>query len=355
MTARPHVLFSVLNWGLGHAARSIPIIKLFQNKGFDITVASDGRALNLLQMELTNVSFISLCSYGVSYPFKSMLLNIALQWPRILFAIIKEHIQIKHFLSHHKVEYVISDNRYGCFKHGYSNIFISHQINPPTTNILLDRLARSISNWFLSNYQQVWIPDDQDYGPLNGKLVQNPPSQAKFIGLLSRFSASDHEKEKTQDLLVILSGPEPQRSIFEKAILDQLLPTDLSYTIVRGKTEMTSPDDTLLSSNGRVLNFLDTTSLRSEIIRSRLVISRSGYSSIMDYLILGVPALIIPTPGQYEQEYLSVQLKANSQFIVQDQTNMDIPTAFEQILQKTALPYHSDQLNQAIDSLIEYQ
>jgi len=52
-------------------------------------------------------------------------------------------------------------------------------------------------------------------------------------------------------------------------------------------------------------NHLSTNELNEEIERADWVISRSGYSTIMELAKLQKKSILIPTPGQTEQEYLA--------------------------------------------------
>ena len=349
MKQQNHVLFCILNWGLGHATRCLPIVKEFQNRGYRVSIASDGRAQNLLQRELPQLSHHTLTSYGVVYPFKSMLLNLLIQWPRIAFAMTKEHFEVRRLVRESSPDLIISDNRYGCFVEGMTNIFITHQINPPTSVRIFDRLARWMSDRMLDRFSTVWIPDDPGLGYVTGKLVDNPPDHARFVGLLSRFNHYRKERDKQRDILVILSGPEPQRTRFEKKITRQLLRSDHSFLIVRGRTEMT--DDIMdLAPRGQVVETLNSTELETAIRSSRMILSRCGYTTVMDFMVLGVPALLVPTPGQYEQEYIASRVSGPN-FVVQEETHLNIATAFSQLAGLSGRPYLGELLTKAVDGI----
>lgn len=344
----------MLNWGLGHATRSIPVINKFIARGHKVILASDGRAAGLLNAEYPDLPLHRITSYSVSYPFKSMFLNLSYQWPKVVRAMIKEHLEVRRIVKKYDVDIIISDNRYGCFSRRCTNVIITHQINPPTSLWLSDLLSRLTSLTFLFNFQQVWIPDDEDFGPMAGPMVNSPPKHTRFVGFLSRFESTETQIPKNikYDILVILSGPEPLRTRFEEKVIDQLQEFTGTYLIVRGKPEKgTLP--TLKNKNGDIVNFLTGEELIPLVKSSRLIVSRSGYTSLMDYLAIGARALIVPTPGQYEQEYLAGNIPSKAPFIGQTEDQLAIVEAFQQldkIPQPT--PYSNGVIDDHIDNLL---
>ncbi|MDX1685226.1 MAG: hypothetical protein R3275_08310 [Saprospiraceae bacterium] len=342
------VVVCILNWGLGHATRCIPVINRLREKGKKVILASDGRASQLLKKEFSDVDLIELQSYSVNYPFRSMILNLMYQWPGIVYAMIREHFQVRRIVREHAPSLIISDNRYGCFHSSAYNVCITHQINPPTRTILFDFLGRLISRLLLKNFQRVWIPDDPAFGPLNGKMVSSPPSHSRFIGFISRFQNLYQKQSPVADILAVLSGPEPARTRFEKKIIRQLEDSGLTYKLVRGKTEGQSVWKDI-GKNGRATDYLTSDQLLRELLSVRMVVSRSGFSSLMDYLRLGVGALVIPTPGQYEQEYLIERLPEDGYLMGQSEKDMDVLSAYDQLKAVRAImPYRSDLLSKEL-------
>jgi hypothetical protein len=312
-------LFCPLNWGLGHATRTIPLIKEALAKGHEVHIASDGLAGKLLQAEFPQCKYFEIPGYGVSYPFKSMRWNIIFQWPGILWAIWRERQWIKKKMEDEGYDRIISDNRYGCWHSEAENIIITHQINPPTNAWLTDKVATLISRWFLRPYQEVWIPDD-DKLRITGKMTANAPKHARFIGFLSRMKKVDMKKK--DGVLMVLSGPEPQRTYFEKQLISQIEPLAIPFKLVRGVTDGTMGWRSL-GKHGQVTDFLTHQELEKELAQAEVVIGRSGYTSIMDYIETGVKAIMVPTPGQYEQEYLAETIKM-PQFIFRKEEGLDL-------------------------------
>lgn len=322
------VLVTPLDWGLGHATRCIPIIRTLLKFGCKIFVGGNGTSLSLLQNEFPSLVYIELPSYDPIYPSKgSMVWAMFTQLFKFKNVITKEHQIIERYVVINDIDYVISDNRYGCWSTKAFSIFITHQ-----TNILMPQALR----WFagavryfnrkqILKFNQCWIPDFHDHA-FSGILSKNLKVNAKFIGVLSQFSKSNVIVKK-YDLLVLLSGPEPQRSIFEDLIITQLSAIKLNILFVRGiKTEFKGT----ISSQIKMINFLQGLELQNAIEQSELIISRSGYSTIMDLARLGKKAIFIPTPGQTEQEYLATQLETKGIAYAMTQENFDLVIALKE-------------------------
>ena len=347
------ILFCVLNWGLGHATRSIPIIQALISRGHDVSIATDGRAKALLKAEFPNLVFHELPPYGVRYEFRSMFLNLLYQWPKVLGAVIREYFEVKRLTKANRYDVIISDNRYGCFHKNCRSVCITHQINPITSYRLTDLLGKLVSRILLSNFEEVWIPDDLKMGCLAGPMVIPSPKHSKYIGFISRFNPvlGQNEKHDQIDIAIILSGPEPLRSQFERKVMQQLDQFTGSWALVRGKTE---GENTWYehSSSGKTIDYLTSHDLQVLINSASLVVSRSGYTSLMDYLILGCRALIIPTPGQYEQEYLAHHIPHGMPFIGSSEEEMNILSTFDRLNYiPSAEPYNSDILKSTLDDL----
>ncbi len=136
--------------------------------------------------------------------------------------------------------------------------------------------------------------------------------------------------EKKYDIAFILSGPEPQRTIFENTILAQISNSGHNFIMVRGLPENTA--ELPIKNNLHIKNHLSATELNQVICSSRLVISRSGYTSIMDYVKTGVRAVLVPTPGQGEQEYLARFLSEKKIFMSVSQHNFSLYTIVEEAM-----------------------
>lgn len=305
------ILVCPLNWGLGHATRCIPLIRLLLEKGADVIIAADGRPLELLKLEFPDQKFIIYPGYNITYPDNgSMFLQMMLSVRKIAKGIKQEHSALNKIVDDHKIDVVISDNRYGCWNKKAKNIFITHQlmIKAPFAEFFLHRIVLN----HIKNYDECWIPDIESEANLSGDLSHQfqLPDNSFFVGYLSRFNipVKSYPKENSlqfdyrYDLMVIISGPEPQRSNLEKIILQQTSNINLKTLIVLGKPEKMYSETT---GNITIASHLNTAEMKEAILNSEIIISRSGYSTIMDLAVLNKKAIFIPTPGQTEQEYLA--------------------------------------------------
>lgn len=302
------ILIAPLNWGLGHATRCIPIIRELEKNGFEPVLASDGDALKLLKKEFPHLLSLELPTYQIRYSEKGQFLKwkLLLNSPMILKAIRKEKSITKHIVKKYHIKGIISDNRFGvrCKKIGKS-VFITHQLN--VLSGITTSLSSSIHRNYIKKFDQCWVPDFEGSANLSGILGHAPvkPANVKYIGPLSRFEK--RETPKVYDYLVLLSGPEPQRSILEEILLKKLENSKKKILFVRGV--MTGEKLDSKNSNINIKNHLFGKLLQEAINCSELVISRSGYTSIMDLAKLQKKAFFIPTPGQAEQEYLATRFE----------------------------------------------
>jgi UDP-N-acetylglucosamine transferase subunit ALG13 len=250
----------------------------------------------------------------MDYPRKGrhFLFHMFRRLPRILRAIRQEHRWLQDAQRIHHWDLVISDNRYG-FRHpAIPSILITHQINIRTEiSPLADKIVKKVMDRLISRFSACWIPDMQPSPGLAGSLSHGAiPRHARYIGPLSRLSPQSSTKRN--GLLIMLSGPEPQRTLLEIRILETLHTYKGPVTLVRGLPE--TADLPVSSDNHRVLNHLSADALGEALAAASMVICRSGYSSVMDLVATNTPAVLIPTPGQTEQEYLARHLENNGYF-----------------------------------------
>jgi uncharacterized protein (TIGR00661 family) len=303
---KKRILVAPLNWGLGHSTRCIPIIKALISHGFEPIIGSDGEALELLRKEFPDVLAIELPSYNINYSKQKAFFKVKLlkDTPKILGAINAEKKATEHIVKTYRIAGIISDNRWGVYNKTVPCAIITHQLN------VLSGHTTWLSTWihkrFLKNFDVCWVPDVAGENNLSGILGHPHKSETpiKYIGPLSRFLKKD--TEQINKLLVVLSGPEPQRTLLYKKLLKELKNSNDKVTMVKGIVENKQIIETV--GQMTVYNYMTSKELEKTIHESELVISRSGYSSIMDMAKLGKKAFFIPTPGQYEQEYLAERL-----------------------------------------------
>ncbi len=321
MKEKPRILVAPLDWGIGHATRCVPVIRELIRQGAEVYIASNGRPLKVLQRAFPELPTLKLPPYDVRYPFRSIILNLLLQLPRILWAVFAEHRQINRWVKKYEFDGIISDNRLGCFSRKAPTVFISHQLNVEAPNEALGRMTNMLNHWFIRRYDRCWVPDWSGAGNLSGSLSRpSPHTQTFYVGPLTRLKAVASAKK--YDVLALLSGPEPQRTHLEKAILRQAAELPYHMLLVQGKPEAESVTEQ--RSNIEIVPFLDAEALSEAISASEMVVCRSGYSTLMDLAALGKKALLIPTPGQTEQIYLAEFLSGKGSFVWQDQKEIDL-------------------------------
>ncbi|GAB5398767.1 MAG: glycosyltransferase [Aureisphaera sp.] len=270
-------------------------------------MGSDGGALLILRKEFPDLPFVELPSYDITYPKKGawFKMNMLLKLPQIKKTITAEKRLVKQLVSEKKIHGIISDNRMGVRNKKVPSVFITHQLNVLSGNTSF--LSSKMHQKIIKKFDECWVPDVDDPVNLTGKLGHpkelNFP--VKYIGALSRME----KKEATlkYDVLLLLSGPEPQRTLLEVKMIDSFMDSDQKVLLVRGVVE---EENKIYSKNNiTIVNFMQSKDLERSINESKLVISRSGYTTIMDLAAMEKDAFFIPTPGQYEQKYLAKQLK----------------------------------------------
>ncbi|HPS74355.1 MAG TPA: glycosyltransferase [Bacteroidales bacterium] len=330
------VLICPLDWGIGHATRCVPVIRIFLKHGYRVVIAASGRPLAFLKKEFPDLPCLTFPGTPIRYPqhsgFTWRMMQVA---PRFLAQIYIEHRRLRHILDQVNPGVVVSDNRYGLWTKRCYTILITHQLSLEVprglrwARPLLSRLIRHLA----SRFNACWIPDVKQPFGLAGKLSHPAklPPNALYTGILSRFNLREITGEPPAlpriEILVLLSGPEPQRSILEQKLITQLMNTDLKTAIVRGVTEEDTVAD--LAPHIRVYSHLETHALKELISDALIVICRSGYSSIMDLVSMGKRAIFIPTPGQTEQEYLARYLMEKKIYFSMTQENFDLIYALE--------------------------
>lgn len=302
------VLVAPLNWGLGHASRCIPLIEGLLGLDNQVVLMSSGASLNLLSEEFPELITIDSADDVLRYGHTAVgtRLKIALQTPRFFRNIKREAQFTKEICEQEGIEAIISDNRYGCRVDWIKSIFLGHQLNIPAP--FADSLIQSLNRKFLKEFDEIWVPDYEGPNALAGKLSRRIDIGVpiEYLGPLSRFESKSSSRGPFDfDFLFILSGPEPQRSLMERdAIHGKIVNTQgkkcaLVQGIPNEAREIVSP------RGWECYNHLSRENLKKLIDRSETIVCRSGYSTIMDLHILERKAILIPTPGQAEQEYLA--------------------------------------------------
>lgn len=309
------ILVCPLNWGLGHATRDVPIINDLLNQGHEVVLVGDGFPLKFLQKEFPKLRTIEYASYPVQYSKKNTQVFAFMQFiPEMLNHIQKEHKWLDKLLKKEHFDMVISDNRFGLWNKNIESIYITHQvmIKMPKALKVMEPVIYQLHKEIIEKYDECWIPDDEENGGLSGDLSHKYPlpENAKFVGILSRFSELKDVPPNTEfDNVIILSGVEPQRSIFEKKMLKKYQDLNEKTLMIIGKPSKKQHTEKI--GKVKIVSHLDTKELAAVFKGCKKIISRSGYTTVMDLEALNClhKAELYPTPGQTEQVYLAEYLK----------------------------------------------
>jgi uncharacterized protein (TIGR00661 family) len=316
------ILVAPLNWGLGHATRCIPIIRALQYAGFAPIIGSDGVALNLLKHEFPELTCIEFPSYNVSYAKKAKNFKWAIlkRTPKMLKAIKAEKKFTKQLIEDYNIDGIISDNRLGVYSKNVPSVFITHQINVLSGNTT--KISSKLHQQIIKKFTQCWVPDQQNEPSLSGILghLNHYNPSIKYIGPLSRFEKV--ETQQTIDILALISGPEPQRTLLQEKLISELQHLNTTITMVCGLVE--NEQSVKQIGNISIYNFMTSQQLQDTLNKSRLIVSRSGYTTVMDLAKLEKKAFFIPTPGQFEQEYLAKKLQEDGLVPYCKQDDFDI-------------------------------
>lgn len=330
------ILFSALDWGLGHTTRSIPILTYFNKRNAQLMIAVQpgSPSEKVLHQHFPKAIFLPLQGYGITYAKNRKLFafKIFLQIPKIFKAIRRERKFVQNIVASHPIQLIIADNRYGFYHQSVPSVFITHQLRIAAPLRVMEAIIQKINYRYIQRFSQLWIPDLAGDSNLGGKLshpLQMPKIPTYYIGLLSRLidpknAQKDNIKVANEQIttfkyLFLLSGPEPQRSILEKRLLEIVPKLKEKSILVRGlptgaqtkenNTNSDLPIGALIGEQQlKIINYADPDTLLHLLQQAEFIVCRSGYSTVMDLLMLGKKGIYIPTPGQTEQQYLARRL-----------------------------------------------
>ena len=328
---KPRVLVAPLDWGLGHATRCIPIIFKLLQQNCEVIVAAEGDVKILLQKEFPSLAFVDLKGYRMQYSRNKFWLpaKLLLQFPKLIYRIYAEKRWLNKAVDAYKIDAVIADNRMGLCHPKIPCIYITHQLKIKTGNRFTESFAQKIHYRFINSFTACWVPDAAGEKNLAGELshpVILPKIPVKYLGPLSRFEKTTVENK--YDLCIVLSGPEPQRSIFEALVLKDIKDFNGTVFLLRGLPGKTSIPE-LNNPAIEIKNHLPAAELNIVLQQSKIIICRSGYSSVMDLVKLQKKAILVPTPGQTEQEYLAGYLQDQKLFYCVEQKHFSLPTVLK--------------------------
>ncbi len=333
ITQNARILVSPLDWGLGHATRCIPLIdSLISRYNARITVAAEGAQRAVIQEAFPSLPFLSIPGYKIKYHKNraATIAGLVLSLPRIARTIELERQWLADLLRHEKFDIIISDNRYGLYHPSIPSYLLTHQLLVKTAfGAIADSLVQQRLYKWIDRFTECWVPDYEGEPSLAGELShpkKMPSIPVRYLGPLSRLKAVDADGKI--ELLAILSGPEPQRSLLEKKIREQWdrKPGE-SMVLVQGlpggETRVGQ------QNNLTIYNHVNGETLSQLVANASRIVCRSGYSSLMDLLPLGKDCVVVPTPGQTEQEYLARFLAAEGRVRMMLQKDFDLASILQ--------------------------
>ncbi|HRO40192.1 MAG TPA: glycosyltransferase [Flavobacteriales bacterium] len=322
MFAGARILVAPLDWGLGHAARCVPLVHALMEQGAVPVIGADKGPLALLATEFPQLEQARIPGVELRYGRgRSMAWMMARQFPAMLRQVRAEHAWLEMHKQALQLDAVISDQRFGLYAPALPSVLITHQLFPFTP--VAQGLARRINLQHIAPFDRCWVPDLAEEPGLAGELAHGKrlPANARYIGPLSRFEHAPAAKaDHAWRVVAVISGPEPQRSMLEQLVLQQLHAIEGPHLLVAGRPGL---EDNQVGPV-QVVGHMATPDLHAALLSAELIVGRTGYSTLMDLAAIGRGALLVPTPGQPEQEYLGRLHAANGMHVVQDQRRFHI-------------------------------
>ncbi|MEN9702413.1 MAG: hypothetical protein RIR55_1755 [Bacteroidota bacterium] len=328
------VCIAPLDWGLGHATRCIPLIHALEALNYTIYIAGEGKQASILKDAFPNAHFIPLKGYRIHYAKEKRFLipTILFQVPKMIISIIREHQWLKKESNQYPFDLIISDNRFGFFHNKIKSVFITHQLEIQTPFNWLTRICQNISYRFINKFNACWVADMQPPNHIAGNLVNTkrlPVIDIWYMNCLSRLQdfVQTNNNENKIKFLGIVSGPEPQRAIFETLLWNSGNELNYPFVIVAGM-----PDDKLynkVTSKGTLYHHLSGKALANQINDAEFIICRGGYTTLLELIPFKKKMILIPTPGQTEQEYLAKYWHEKKWAISFEQENFNLLDALK--------------------------
>ncbi|HEX5417977.1 MAG TPA: glycosyltransferase [Chloroflexota bacterium] len=327
--SRLKILFAVASWGLGHSTRDLPLIQRMLEEGHAVTIISSGRALALLKQELgCHCEYLEWpdLPHGLAKNAPLFYAKFVFSLPVALRAIIAEHRAVDQLLNQQPFDRIVSDSRFGVRSRRVTSFQLSHGLRfiAPHRARLMEVFMDYVFYRCYGRTTHLIVPDF-DVDGLSGDLSHNlrflSPRRISYVGLLSGIRRQ--ELPRDLDCYVSVSGPEPQRTILEETILDQIGDVDGRVIVSLGKPERAGESWT--RHGVTVHSYVNRQQQEQLMNRARMIVSRSGYTTMMEIAELGSRALFIPTPGQTEQEYLAAYHARHGTYYSVRQNRLDLP------------------------------
>ena len=345
------VLVAPLDWGLGHATRCVPVIREFLQAGADVELAVVKENANLFREVFPELRQRIAPSYNIVYPKhgynmawwllkNSMHLNSVMRY---------EHHFAEEMVKCHGYDVLFSDNRFAFYSKKAYSIYMTHQrrIAFPKVFAAFEGVGVLWHSNIMRKFDEVWVPDLEFYPGYAGVLSHSGATPGdkplRYVGTLSRFSecsanvggaAGLHgnidlengvdlmsvsefmarsvaewdvlDKRTKYKVVAVVSGVEPARTQFEVQLRHALMEIPGRHLMILGKPS--AEHRSWVEGNIEFHSHLESCAFADVVKRANYVVSRGGYSTVMDMAELGAKCIFVPTPGQFEQIVLARNL-----------------------------------------------
>jgi uncharacterized protein (TIGR00661 family) len=323
-------LVTPLDWGLGHATRCVPVIRALRERGHEVIIAARGAPGQVLAEEFPDLKVVPITNYGITYSSNLAGFYAKLPWIafRALRCAARERHDVGRLVREHHIDCIISDNRFGAHVRGVPSVYITHQLclRLPAAFRWLSYAAYKVHQSIMAPFDRVWIPDMPGPGSLTGALSgeYRPLAKARYVGPLSRFAGNPpaETREDPLDLLVMISGPEPQRTLLEEAIARQIASFEGRALVVCGRPG--THQEQHVTGTTTFVSHLPPARINAVLRSARAIVCRGGYTTIMELVSLNRTAVLIPTPGQTEQEFLCDRMAQMGRAVARPQRRFEL-------------------------------
>jgi UDP-N-acetylglucosamine transferase subunit ALG13 len=341
----------------------IPLARKLREMKNNVIIASGEEHLSMFRNELPGLSYINFPGFKPVYSgFFPQYLSLLFKIPLLLYHLIVEHHRLKRIIAEYSLDIIVSDNRFGLWNRKVITVYVTHMPLIPFPEHLkfLEPIGVLLHREIIKKYSLCFIPDLPGDLNLSGRLSHGIklPDNVRYIGILSKFTYTEQSLNESQVKLpyktVILSGPEPQREILKQKLVSLLKDKEPHTIMFEGNPGRIGE----IARNGNITFYshLPASPMKEIIEGSDSIITRSGYTTIMELVSLNCTALIIPTPGQTEQEYLAEYLSEKGWFYTVSQGEIDAEILLNQgktVWQGEINRQSSILLTKALDELLE--
>lgn len=315
------IFVAALDWGLGHATRCVPVIRALIQNNNKIILGVTPLTKTIFEEEFPELQKVNLPAYNIRYSeVLPLWMKLILDWNRISKIINEEKKLLEEIISKYKINLVVSDSRFGLYSNKTYNVFITHQLFLKAP--ILSSVAQKVNKKYILNFDEVWVPDFEDVSnSLSSALSHGNHfhKNVKYIGPQSRLKKNNSIEIK-YDYLFLISGPEPQNTIFKNLLVEKSKQySDLKFALISNSD--------LKNDVKHITSFIspDAKVLSDIICSCQTIICRSGYSTLMDlHFLKQEKVILVPTQGQTEQEYLAELWKSNFNANVMIQNKVEL-------------------------------